>query len=291
MISLCSSPRLQARLTAKAAVDVSRLLCARSGTSNGTSLQRAKALMGQSVGREAVTACRKDAFRWRLLGRNICQEVHPVQLLPRLGVAAPGDMALRHGGWQGQGEIYQSAELVPRIAQWEQKPKSGQMGRSFSRMLMCMRAFGSVCSVLTDMLAHGRGLATLGMGAVQHSPGEADVSRGQWAYWRDTMPSLPSLTLDGGLAKGLQPLQGGAVPAARVKLALALEDSQVHASLHRLHGFTASRASTCLWQTGTCSSSSPIRPSQPLGSQRTACREVCLARDLWGRAEVQLQMG
>lgn len=48
------------------------------------------------------------------------------------------------------------------------------------------------------------------------------------------MPGLPLLTLHGGLAKDLQ---GGAVS---VKLALALEDSRIHASLHRLHGFVAS---------------------------------------------------
>lgn len=41
------------------------------------------------------------------------------------------------------------------------------------------------------------------------------------------MPSLPLLTLDGGLGKDLQPLQGGAVPVARVKLALAFEDNQL----------------------------------------------------------------
>ena len=50
-------------------------------------------------------------------------------------------------------------------------------------------------------------------------------------------PASPLLTLDGDLAKDLQPLQGGAVPLARVKLVLAFLDSQLHASLHLIHGF------------------------------------------------------
>lgn len=49
--------------------------------------------------------------------------------------------------------------------------------------------------------------------------------------------SLPLLTLDGDFAEDLQPLQGGAVPPARVKLVLALLHSQLRSSLHRLHGF------------------------------------------------------
>lgn len=47
----------------------------------------------------------------------------------------------------------------------------------------------------------------------------------------------PSLTLDGNLAEDLQPLQGGTVPPARVKLVLALLNSQLRTSLHRIHGF------------------------------------------------------
>lgn len=54
---------------------------------NWHSLQRAKALMGHIVGKEAVAACRKDAFRWRLLGKNRCQDVRPVQLPSRLGAS------------------------------------------------------------------------------------------------------------------------------------------------------------------------------------------------------------
>lgn len=60
--------------------------------------------------------------------------------------------------------------------------------------------------------------------------------------------TFPSMTLDGGRAEALQPLQGGAVPAARVELVLALEDSQLWAS------FTTSMApmaSTCRWQMQT----------------------------------------
>ena len=56
----------------------------------------------------------------------------------------------------------------------------------------------------------------------------------------------PSLTLDGDLAKDLQPLQCGAVPPARVKLVLALLDSQLRASLHRIHGFHLPPANTDL---------------------------------------------
>lgn len=76
-------------------------------------------------------------------------------------------------------KIYQSAELGP----WDQNAKPGQTGRSFSRMLICVRTFGLVCSVLTDMLACGRRHWPL-WGWVQCdpcTPGKADVSRGHIA--------------------------------------------------------------------------------------------------------------
>lgn len=117
-------------------------------------------------------------------------------------------------------KIYQSAELVPRVSQWDQNAKSGQMGRSFSRMLLCVRAFGSVCSVLTDMSARGRRHWPL-WEWVQCDPCTlaqerlmclGDILEGHHA--KPARATTPSLTLDGGLAKDLQPMQGGAVPEA-----------------------------------------------------------------------------
>lgn len=65
-------------------------------------------------------------------------------------------------------KIYQSAELVPRMVQWDQNAKCSQMGRSFSGMLIRVRAFSSVCSVLTDMLVCGRRHWPLWGGVLAH---------------------------------------------------------------------------------------------------------------------------
>lgn len=62
-----------------------------------------------------------------------------------------------------------------------------------------------------------------------------DTLKGPHANSACTISS--SLTLDGNLAKDLQPLQSGAVPPASVKLMLTLLNSQLCTSLHCIHGF------------------------------------------------------
>lgn len=82
----------------------------------------------------------------------------------------------------------------------------------------------------------------------------------------------PLLTLDGDLAEDLQPLQGGAVPPARVKLVLALLDSQLRTSLHRFHGFHLTPAYTDLLF---------YQPRQTLAAPRVP--EDCPQRRLLGQ--------
>lgn len=67
-----------------------------------------------------------------------------------------------------------------------------------------------------------------------------DTLKGPHANSACTISS--SLTLDGNLAKDLQPLQSGAVPPASVKLMLTLLNSQLCTSLHCIHGFHLSLA-------------------------------------------------
>lgn len=132
-------------------MDESRFLHACSGTRKGTSLQRAKAFMGHR--KEAVTACRKDAFRWR----NICQDVHPVQLLPRVGVSV---MAL----YQGQGEnlpVCRAGPMGPRCQTWPNGKKFLQNANTCENI-----RFGLLCAD-THVGMWKKALAALGMGPVQ----------------------------------------------------------------------------------------------------------------------------
>lgn len=85
----------------------------------------------------------------------------------------------------------------------------------------------------------------------------------------------PSLTLDGDLAKDLQPLQGRAVPPARVKLVLALLDSQLRTSLHCIHGFHLPPANADLLV---------YQPHQTLAA--TGVLEDCPQRRLLGQVPV-----
>lgn len=108
-----------------------------------------KGTYGQSVGKEAVTACRRDAFRWRLLRRNICQDVHPVQLLPSVGVSK------WHGSVAGSGRNLpvcragtQDGPVGPKCQIWPNGKKFLQNANVCGGI-----QFSLLCA---DMLACGR---------------------------------------------------------------------------------------------------------------------------------------
>lgn len=103
---------------------------------------------------------------------------------------------------------------------------------------------------------------------------QGDTLQGHQA--KPARATTPSLILDGDLAEDLQPLQSGAAPAPGESEAGAGPGGQPAPLL-------ASMAPAC-----HCKCGAALPPA--LAGHHSPRRTACLARDLWGRGEVQLQM-
>lgn len=163
----CSSPRLQARVTAKAMPAVEMAWMKADSRVPVVGQERAADCRGQRPLWGTAWEKRLSLHAGRMHSDGDCSgEIH-VRMFTQCGCSqgweSVSDMAQWQGGGRVREKIYQSAGLVPRVGQWDQNAKPGQMGRSFSRTLICVRAFGLLCADRYVSMWK-KALATLGMG-------------------------------------------------------------------------------------------------------------------------------